>query len=773
MASWSEPPDIFIPDELAAVVGGHHLVAQALVRRGMLNATSARAFLDPDAYTPSPPEELPGMLEAVERLEKAIDEGEKILVWGDFDVDGQTSTALLVSSLRQLGANVSFHIPVRADESHGVNLPVLSQLLNQPPPEKPRLLLTCDTGISAREETIYAQNMGVEVIITDHHDLLPTLPAARAVINPKLLPENHPLATLPGVGVAYKLAESLYARAGRIDEVHKQLDLVALGIIADLALLRDDTRYLAQRGLEQLRNTQRRGLQAIMEYAELDARWLTEEHISFVIAPRLNALGRLSNANPAVELLTTEDMGRARLLALQLEGLNARRKLLTDQVYQAAQAQMDQDPSLEKMAVLVLAHPTWPAGVLGIVASRMVESYHKPVILLANPEGELARGSARSIEGVNINAAIASQKDLLAGFGGHPMAAGLSLEAQNIPDFHRALNREVEAQLGEIPAKPPLQIDAYLPLADLNLDLVADMERLAPFGPGNPAFTLASRGLRLVSQSSIGREGEHLLLRVEDEQGIVQPVVWWQGGGEQAPEGKFDLAYTVRASNYRGQREVQVEWVEARLIKESMVEMAGWRAPAEILDYRQEIQSLPILESLRGQPGVQVWSEAGEKERIGGLNRLELKPGPILVVWTIPPRQAQLKAALLAVEPEKVVLFAVDPGMDTPDAFIKRLAGLVKFAMNSNQGLVRCSRLAAATAQSESAVLTGLKWLAANGSIQFDAQEADSVWLSAGGGQKEGSLQPLGERLKSILEETAAYRQYYMRANQDALLRIS
>jgi single-stranded-DNA-specific exonuclease len=434
---------------------------------------------------------------------------------------------------------------------------------------------------------------------------------------------------------------------------------------------------------------------------------------------------------------------------------------------------MDQDPSLEKMAVLVLAHPTWPAGVLGIIASRMVESYHKPVILLANPEGELARGSARSIEGVNINAAIASQKDLLAGFGGHPMAAGLSLEAQNIPDFRRALNREVEAQLGEIPAKPPLQIDAYLPLANLSVELVADMERLAPFGPGNPAFTLASRGLRLVSQSSIGREGEHLLLRVEDEQGIVQPVVWWQGGGEQAPEGKFDLAYTVRASNYRGQREVQVEWVEARLIEESMVEMAGWRAPAEILDYRQEIQPLPILESLRNQPGVQVWSEAGEKERIGGLNRLELKPGPILVIWTIPPRQAQLKAALLAVEPEKVVLFAVDPGMDTPDAFIKRLAGLVKFAMNSNQGLVRCSRLAAATAQSESAVLTGLKWLAANGSIQFDAQEADSVWLSAGGGQKEGSLQPLGERLKSILEETAAYRQYYMRANQDALLRIS
>jgi single-stranded-DNA-specific exonuclease len=773
MSSWSEPPEIFVPENLASFVGGHPLVSQVLVRRGIQDASSARAFLNPDAYTPSPPEELPGMLEAVERLEKAIDEGEKILVWGDFDVDGQTSTALLVSSLRQLGANVSFHIPVRADESHGVNLPVLSQLLNQLPPEKPHLLLTCDSGIGAREETIYAQNMGVEVIITDHHDLPPTLPAARAVINPKLLPGNHPLATLPGVGVAYKLAEALFARAGRIDEVHKQLDLVSLGIIADLALLRNDTRYLAQRGLEQLRNTQRRGLQAIMENAELDARWLTEEHIGFVLAPRLNALGRLSDANPAVELLTTEDKGRARLLALQLEGLNARRKLLTDQVYQAAQAQMDQDPSLEKIAVLVLAHPTWPAGVLGIVASRMVESYHKPVILLANPEGELARGSARSIEGVNINAAIASQKDLLAGFGGHPMAAGLSLEAQNIPDFRRALNREVEAQLGEIPAKPPLQIDAYLPLANLSMELVADMERLAPFGPGNPPLILASRGLHLVSQSSIGREGEHLLLRVEDEQGIIQPVVWWQGSGEQAPEGKFDLAYSVRASNYRGQREVQVEWVEARLIEESVVEMAGWRAPAEILDYRQEARSLPILDRLKAQPGVQVWSEAVERERVGGVNRLELQPGPTLLIWTTPPGQAELQAALRAVEPEKVILFATNPGMDSPDAFLKRLAGLVKFSLNSSQGLVSCSHLASATAQRESSVLVGLEWLAANGNIQIDAREADRIIIRAGAGQKEASLRSLGAKLKSLLEETAAYRHYYLNANKDALLGIS
>ncbi len=773
MSPWSEPPELTVPESLAELVGGHPLIAQALVRRGILEPASALAFLEPDAYRPTPPEQLPGMLEAVERLERAISLGEKILVWGDFDVDGQTSTSLLVAALRRLGASVEYHIPVRTSESHGVNLPVLSQLLNVPSPKRPRLLLTCDTGISAHEPTLFAQNLGVDVIITDHHELPPTLPPAFAVVNPRLLPEHHPLATLPGVGVAYKLVEALFSRAGNLDEAQKELDLVALGIIADLALLRGESRYLAQRGLGQIRSAARPGLQAIMEYAELNPAWLTEEHLGFVLAPRLNALGRLADANPAVELLTTEDIGRARLLALQLEGLNARRKMLTDQVYRAALVQIEQDASLGDSAALVLAHPAWHAGVLGIVASRLVERFHKPVVLLSCPEGELARGSARSIEGVNITAAIARQKEMLAGFGGHPMAAGLALDPQRIPEFRLALSREVEAQLGEIPPIPPLEIDGYLRLSELSLDLVADLERLAPFGPGNPPLVLATQRLRLVSQTPIGRDGEHLLLRVEDEDGVVQPVIWWQGGEEQPPEGMFDLAYTVRASNYRGQREVQVEWVEARPIKEAVIEVVHRRTPGEILDYRQEVDPLSMLEQFKNQPGVQIWGEGEAKKRIGGKNRLELCPAPVLVIWTIPPGPAQLRSALLAVEPETVVLFADDPGMDRLDSFLQRLAGVVKFGLKANQGLVDIRVLAAATAQRESAVLAGLRWLAANGNIQIASQGEDEIWLNPGSGQKEETLQPLTEILRAILEESAAYRQYYLRARKEALLGVA
>jgi single-stranded-DNA-specific exonuclease len=768
MRTWSEPSESSAPPGLVAAVGGHPRVAQALANRGILDAKAARAFLDPVAYTPSPPEELPGLVAAAERLQGAIRRNETICVWGDFDVDGQTSTTLLVSTLRSLGADVTYHIPIRLSESHGVNLPVLQNIIESA--NRPQVLLTCDTGISAHESVAYAQQSGVDVLITDHHDLPPTLPQAYSVVNPKLLPQDHPLGTLPGVGVAYKLAEYLLLQAGQADTLEQQLDLAALGIIADLAILRGDARYLVQRGLQSLRNPHRLGLQAMLELAELDPSWLSEEHIAFVLAPRLNALGRLSDANPVVEFLTTQDTGRARLLALELEGLNARRKLLTDQVYQAARAQLDQDNSLLEAAALVLAHPAWPAGVLGIVASRLVERYHKPVILLASPPGELARGSARSIEGVNISEAIRVQQELLAGFGGHPMAAGLSIQPERIAEFRRALSRTVQSMLGQTPPRPPLQIEAYLSLDEINLELVADLERLAPFGPGNPPLVFASRNLRLLSHTPIGREAEHLLLTIEDEHGQTRRVVWWQAGNEQVPDGRFDLAYSLRSSNYRGQREVQVEWLEARPIETEEQPIQVWESPAEIIDYRQEADPISLLESLRLQPGWQLWCEADDKNRLGGVDRIELLPAPLLAIWTIPPGPAELHSVLQLTRPEKVVLFAVDPGLDHIDAFLRRLAGLVKHILRSSQGWVSLPGLAAATAHRLATVRLGLGWLQARGHIRIMSSDDSTALLEQGDGISQPGITEIAARLTAMLVETAAFRQYYTRADKDSLL---
>ncbi len=557
LRTWLEPHKINVPEQFTRAIGGNPMVSQVLFSRGLQDLDTARGFLTPEYYHPSPPSELPNLEKAVYILRNALEGKKTIGIWGDFDVDGQTSTTLLVSALRQLGGDVIYHIPVRAEESHGISLPALKKFLER----GAQLILTCDTGISSSDAIDYAKSMGVPVIITDHHDLPEILPEAEAIVNPKMLPAGHPLSSLPGVGVAYKTVEALFSD----DLQHQFLDLVALGIVADIALLKGDTRFLLQCGLEALRHTQRAGLLAMLELTELHQSNLSEEHIGFVLAPRMNALGRLDDANSIVELLSTTDMGLARTLAVQLEGMNAQRKMLSDQVYQAAQAQLNKDPHLLDDPLLLLSHPSWPAGVVGIVASRLVELYHRPVILLSTPPGQIARGSARSIEGINITEAIAANHHMLKGFGGHPMAAGLALDPERIPAFHQAISRSVEKMGISIQLEKDLQIDSYLPLPELTIELVEDLERLAPFGAGNPPLVFATRNLKLTGYAAVGRTADHLQLTTEDELGHLQRSIWWQGAGYSLPEAKFDLAYSVRASTYRGQRDVQIEWIDYRL----------------------------------------------------------------------------------------------------------------------------------------------------------------------------------------------------------------
>jgi single-stranded-DNA-specific exonuclease len=766
MREWIEPLDVEVPQELLVATGGHPLVAKTLARRGFADVDAAQAFLDPSCYRPAPPSDLPNLVKAAARLERAIRQGETICVWGDFDVDGQTATTLLVSTLRDLGAVVQYHIPNRKRESHGVNLPVLKRLIT----DGVNLVLTCDTGVAAHEAISYARSQGVDVIVTDHHDLPPSLPAAHAVVNPKMLPDAHPLRELPGVGCAYKLAQALYDRAGRPGGATQYLDLVALGIVADVAVQIGDTRYLLQRGLKALRRTERLGLQVMMETAGLNPEYLTEEHIGFVLGPRLNALGRLADASVAVELLTTDDLGRARILATELEGLNARRKLLCAQVFQAAQAQIERDHSLLEYAALVLSHPTWPGGVIGIVAGRLAERYHKPTILITTPPGELGRGSARSIEGCNISAAIAAHEEMLESFGGHPMAAGLSIDPERIPEFRRALSRTLLEMCGETVQIATLQIDGYLSLSDLSLDLVEEIERLSPFGAGNAPLALVTRGLSLTSHTTIGRGGEHLRLIVEDEAGTRQKVLWWRGAGSPLPQGRFDLAYVLRASDYRGQRDVQVEWVDARPIEAPAAVLRPAPPAIRVVDYRQESSPRRILEKLRAQQDVQVWSEAETRAEVAGRDRYELGPSKALVLWTTPPGPAELQAVLEKVSPETVYLFGVDPGLDHPEEFLKRLAGLTRYVLNSNQGQANVSTLAAATAQREATVRAGLAWLVARGHLVVLGEDGDEVHLAAGSQTASADLPQIAARLRALLAETAAYRAHFTRADRETLI---
>jgi len=767
MTRWIAPQPVHIPATLLEFLDADrtpyaHLLAELLVRRGINQVARARAFLDPAFYTPTPPDELPDLVLAVHRIETALQQGHKIAIWGDFDVDGQTATALYVQALSDLGADLVYHIPSRL-ESHGVHLPGIQRLIDA----GVQLIITADTGIDAHSAIDLAAAHHLDMIVTDHHDLPNTLPDALALVNPKRLPADHPFYELPGVGVAYQVISSLYARAGRSTD--HLLDLVALGIVADVATQTAQVRYLLQRGLDVLRRTERLGLKAMMALAELNPALVGEEEIGFTLAPRLNALSRVGqnlNADAGVELLITNDLARARTLATALEALNAQRKFLVQETIQTALAMLERDRSLLDGPALILADPNWEPGIVGIVAGRLAEQFNRPAILFSAPPNEIARGSARSIEGIDIHAAIAANKELLYRCGGHPMAAGVSLASDQIPEFRRALWRTLE-QSGVRPTEKQIQIDAYLSLEQISIPLIRALNRLAPFGPGNNRPIFALLDVELVGDTTIGRTQEHRRLRVRDTQGHEQQVLWWHSNGLALPEDHLDLAVHLGINTFRGQENIQLTMVDARAVTQPTTRIAaatGIQA-IEIVDHRQHLNPIALLRMLiDAYSPLQTWIEGVLPDdwpvEANGHNRIELTPCPTLVLWTPPPSPEVLQQTLKTVAPARLVLLCVDPGLDTPRTFLSRLAGLVKYILQAYNGQTSVIRLAAATAQTEQTVHLGLDWLAAKGQITLMQKKGDTVWLAQGNGIPTQALETVQPQLDTRLQETAAYRRY-------------
>ena len=748
---WNPIATAAVPHSLLEATTGRPLVAQILAGRGLDDPDAARRFLDPDAYHPAAPETLHDLERGVERIEQAIRDRERILVWGDFDVDGQTSTSLFVSMLERLGAQVSYHIPVREHESHGVLPQILSRYIEQ----GFDLLLTCDTGIAAVEGVALANEAGIDVVITDHHDLPDELPDALALINPKFDDGDHALSGLPGVGVAYKVIEALFALAGRGDELDECLDLVALGIVADMAMQVADTRYLLQRGLEVLRETTRPGLLALIDNAGVQQALINDEDIGFQLGPRLNAVGRLADANVSVPLLTTVDESEARELAAQLERLNEERKFETAVVYDSAVAQVHDEPSLLQYAALVLANPLWHEGVIGIVASRLVEEFGKPTIMLAAPEGKPARGSARSVEGYHITRAIATQSEMLLGFGGHPMAAGLSMEATSIAAFRRGVSKAlVDQRTGRAP-EPTLDIELELPLRDVTIDTALQLEALAPFGPGNPPVNILCRGLQVEEDRPIGNDKAHRKLTVSDLAGKKREVLWWSSADEALPNGRLDMVVRIRPGFFRGEQTLSITLQDFE--RSARAGVAGSAEPtAVVIDCRAESAPEDRLAQITAASAVvQVWGEAVAQP--GVKPRAELTPGKILVVWSAPPGRAEVVDVLARVKPEQVYVFAKDPGVDTYGAFTRRLGGVVKYALAEYDGCSSIEQLAGAMAHSERTVACGLEVLPAmgvraireaDGSIRFERCAVVEVAAEA-------------EKLGVLLDEARAFRQAF------------
>jgi single-stranded-DNA-specific exonuclease len=360
--------------------------------------------------------------------------------------------------------------------------------------------------------------------------------------------------------------------------------------------------------------------------------------------------------------------------------------------------------------------------VVGIVANKLVERYHKPAILFNESDDGILRGSARSIEGLHITEAIATQKDILYGFGGHPMAAGMSLQADKLNEFRRGLGKAVEKQLGDIVFdEPTLQIDAWLGLTDLNISLAESLELLAPFGAGNPQLTLATRNLTLKSVKEMGKTKEHVRLVAEDESGETQSFLWWGGAGEELPPAdfKFDIAYSLRATSYRGQKQVTLQFKEFRVVEEK---------PVEIRESKIDIRDMRLQSSMLNlQPSTLIWAEG--PDRSAGVNRLELTQSDEFTIYTTPPSPAELRKALEIVKPRILYVFAVPPAEQKTDEFLTYLAGLCKFVINQRRGKTTVSELAAASAARESTIQIGLEWLAAGGQLSVNIED-DEITLT-------------------------------------------
>jgi len=401
---------------------------------------------------------------------------------------------------------------------------------------------------------------------------------------------------------------------------------------------------------------------------------------------------------------------------------------------------------------------------VGIVANRLVDRYHKPAFLLNESEDGILRGSARSVEGLHITEAITANKNLLLSFGGHPMAAGMALQKENLPAFRKGLGKAIEKQLGEIVREEPtLQIDAWLSLDELNLELADAIEMLAPFGAGNPKLTLATHSVTLKSVSTIGKAKEHVRLTVEDESGNTQNILWWSGAGEELPEAgsKFDIAYSLRASTFRGEKQVTLQFEEFRVLEEKPIEIQ--KPKLEVQDLRLDVSTFE-----RSNVKTLVWAEGVDKAK--GSSRSELHQADEFSIYTNPPSPAELRKALEIVKPRTIYVFAKPPATEKPDEFLSHLAGLCKFVLHQREGKVSLRELAAAMAARESAVRIGLEWLAAGGHLAVTG-EADALFLSKGNGETNQYLQKeLFIAVKGILEETAAYREYFSRASIESIM---
>lgn len=593
-SQWQVLPIISLPSWFIDIVDNYCVdsqglyAAQLLWHRGIKTPEQLKAFLDTKYYHPLSPFEFGYEMKlAAKRLEVAMNNQEKVTIWGDFDADGVTATSVLWEGLGQFfirDLQLDYYIPNRATESHGLNILGIKKLAE----EGTKLIVTCDTGSTNLEEINYANSLGIDIIVTDHHTLPDDRPDVISIINPRYFSEDHPLFSLSGVAVAYKLVEALYLSFPKIpkNSIENLLDLVAIGLIADLVELKGDCRYLAQQGLkklqQQLKNTTRPGVAYLLNLCKRGGDRPTD--ISFGIGPRINAISRIKgDAHFAVELLTSKDEKRCKKLALETELANTRRKSLQNDIKKDVEKKL-QMLDISTTQVIVLEDSQWQSGVLGLVAGQIAQEYGRPTILLTTAETEnisennikLARGSARSVYNIDLYKLVASQQDLLHKFGGHPFAAGLSLPVENLPLFKESINRKLRQEVIDVNTlSSTIQADLVVKISQLGQSLFRELKLLEPYGMGNPAPKLLIQNcwFEALGNRNIKDAKNNTVKYIKTKFNIYDrsldegfPGIWWGHYQEELPQGKDKQCDAIVELDYNtyGEGRYEVRLIEIR-----------------------------------------------------------------------------------------------------------------------------------------------------------------------------------------------------------------
>jgi single-stranded-DNA-specific exonuclease len=799
---WLVPKITPAEEAMIAASGGSELIARLLNRRGFDSAEKISAFLDSTGYTYTSPLELPDVDKAVARLTQAIENKEHITVYGDYDVDGVTGTSVLMTVLKRLGASVNYYIPHRTSEGYGLNVKAVSILASK---QRTKLIVTCDCGVSNFAEINLARSLGVHTLVLDHHTMPEILPPAVAIVHPKRLPEDHPLFHLPGVGVAYKVCEALLTQHGHADEVESLLDFVVLGMIADLVPLVGENRHIVRNGLHALLKSPRPGMQALLGQVQKSG---DTDMVAFGIAPRINAVGRLADANTAVELLTTNDANVADNIAKQLQLENSRRQDLCEKIFLEADKMIQDRIDLSADRCIAIYKEGWHHGVVGIVASKLVEKYSRPVFIgELEPEENVVKGSARGVEAIDLYQVLKANEHLLTRWGGHKMAAGWGVEAAKADVLCRALTDTCNKMLAGDPMVATLSIDAEALAQTVDIDLARSLQSLAPFGMGNrkPIFIL--RGMTCQSTRVLGKDGKHhrVMLEHNDVAEVLECVMWNTQGLVPADGQRIDVAFTPEVNTYNGRDRLQLvltDWRAERngdddiqVLDSSFKRSAAVPQKASTgsnhsvplqnaepvsagggikRDLRSHITTWKDLREFENKD--EVLKKAAERlgndfvlfsetvREAGGLeiaDRTALKAASNLIIWQYPPSSNVLKDVLDKVRPKSVfVVGQEDDVSDDAAVFLKRLHGLIKYAVNNKDGQVEAEKLAALMGTSKMSIALALTLLRKIHVIDWFAEEGCLFLDLIGQPESPAENHPEFRQLSESLQQVKKFRHW-------------